>query len=163
LLNCRSNCRDTSTVVCGLPALANQRHSSTNSPVHRGGGIDDAFSDRKSSVWIVTDDDALGFVVACKRPSLHARTGAGLHPRRVPPLQRGNSRCRPCHGLHGRQKVPALAGLPGSFQARCRAARSRGQAHGSAVIRPAVIRPAVRKTASDKARASTRPTKPAMT
>ena len=38
-LNCRPNGRDTSTVVCGLPALANHRHSSTISAVHRGGGL----------------------------------------------------------------------------------------------------------------------------
>ena len=105
-----------------------------------GWGIDDAFPDRKFSVWIVAGDDALGFAVACKQPSLHPGGGAGLHRRRVPPLHLLNSRCRPCDGLHGRQKVAALAGLPDSFQVRCRAARSCRQARGPADRDPAVIR-----------------------
>ena len=102
------------------------------------------------------------FDVACRSQGLHPRTGAGLHRRRVPPLQLRNSRCRPCDGLHGRQKVPALAGLPGSFQARCRAARSRGQARGPAdVIRPAARKPASAKPARPRRASAEKPAKPA--
>ena len=130
-LNCRPNCRDTSTVVCGFTRACESPAFIHNFCSSSGWGIDDAFPERKFSVWIVAGNGALGLDVACRSQGLHARTGAGLHPRRVPPLQRRNSRCRPCDGLHGRQKVPALASLPGSFQARCRAARSRGQAHAA--------------------------------
>ena len=125
--------------ACKSPAFIRKFCSSS------GWGVDDAFPNRKFPIWIVAGGGAHGCDVGrnCKRP--HPRTGAGLQRRRVPPLQRSNSRCRPCDGVHGRQKVPALAGLPGSFQARCRAARSRGQARRP-LIGPAARKPGTGQT-----------------
>ena len=145
-LNCRDrtavDCRDTSCCGVSSSALANPRRSPTIPPVHSRGGLMTLFRTGNFQFGLMLAT-ALSVSMWPPRPGLHARTGAGLHRRRVPPLRRRNSRCRPRDGLHGRQKVPALAGLPGAFQARSRAARGRGQAG-----RPADGDPAARRRAS---------------
>jgi hypothetical protein len=100
-------------------------------------GMDDDFSIRKFSVWIAAGRSPYGFDRAGLRPDLHTRTGAGLYRRRVPALQLRDPRRRPRDRLHGRQKVPALAGLPSAVRAGSRAERGRSQAGWQADHHPA--------------------------
>jgi hypothetical protein len=72
--------------------------------------------DQQFSCWLDAGDRALGFDLVQLRPSLHPRTGAGLHRRRLPSLQLRNPQCRARHRLHGRQEIPALAAMPGAVQ-----------------------------------------------
>jgi hypothetical protein len=134
---CLPTHRDTCAVACRPPVLANPHPFTHNSAKLCAGGIDDDFSSRGFSVWIAAGRSAVGFDLARRRPGLYARTGAGLYRRRVPALQFRDPRYQPSDRLHGRQKVPALAGLPGAFQAGSRAERGRCQAGRPADGHPA--------------------------
>ena len=51
-----------------------------------------------------------------RRAGLHPGAAAGLHRRRIPALQFGNTEYRPHHGLHDPQPGTAQPRLPGIFQ-----------------------------------------------
>ena len=119
------------------PCLRILIRSPTIPPNFGLGGMDDDFSSREFAAWIAAGRSAVGIDLVHGRPRLHARTGAGLHRRRVPALQFRDPRYQPRDRLHGRQKVPALAGLPVAVQAGSRAERGRGQASRPADSHPA--------------------------
>ena len=97
------------------PQFANQRFRGD----HVGGPVGEI------PVQFVARNGVIGFDVACRERGLYARTAGGLQRRCVSSLQRGDSRRRPRHGLHGPQAGSTLAGLPGVFQTV--RARTRGQ------------------------------------
>ena len=77
------------------------------------GGIHDCCAIRKFSACCSRCNHARGSDAADRKPRLYLRAAAGLHRRCVPPLQLGDSRHRPHHGLHGQEQITAVAWLPG--------------------------------------------------
>lgn len=106
--------------------LAKPRAFTHNSRNDDSGEMGCDCSDREFSSWIDAGGGAVGFVVVRRKPGLYPRTAASLHRRCVAALRFRRSRCRPDHGLHDPQQVPALAALPGLLQVGSGAERSLG-------------------------------------
>jgi hypothetical protein len=84
------------------------------------GGIHVCCPVREFPARLDARNGALGFDVACGEPGLHPRPGAGVQRRCVSPVQFRNSGCRPRHGLHGPEQIPAQPRLPRILQTRGR-------------------------------------------
>ena len=124
-------------------------------PWGRLGGADVDFSSKTFSVWIAAGTLLSVSISPAAGSNLHPRTGAGLYRRRVPALQRRDSRRQPRDGLHGRQTGPALAALPRVLQVGSRAERGGGRGQQG---RPTVM---PEHAQGREAAKTSKPTKPA--
>jgi hypothetical protein len=119
-LNCRfnPNCFQAAAtfglLARGPAVLANPDTFTHNSVKFCAGGADVDFSSKTFSVWIAVG--RCTFDIAGRRSNLHPRTGAGLYRRRVPALQRRDSRRQPRDRLHGRKTGPVVTALPRLLQ-----------------------------------------------
>ncbi len=149
--------RRTATLVrwrVSHPCLRDPDPFTHNSAQLGAGGLDDDFSSREFQVWMAAGHGAGGFDLARRRPELHPRTGAGLHRRRVPALQRRDPRCRPRDGLHGRQQIQLSPPCRAQFRPDPEPVEAAARPAG----RPTVIRPATpRKAVSAKPRKAKKP------
>ncbi len=101
--------------------LANPPPFTHNSRKAVLGGIRDGCPVQDVSVRLDAGDGALGLDVACGKPCLYPRAGAGVQRRCASPLRRGCSGCRAHHGLYDQEQIAAQPGLPGVLQTRARA------------------------------------------
>jgi hypothetical protein len=108
-----------------VAVLANSPSFTHNSQISGFGGNHVCGPVEEIPVQFVARSGVLGFDVACGERGIHPRTAGGLQRRCVSSLQRGHSRRRPRHGLHGPQAGSTLAWLPVVFQTA--RARTRGQ------------------------------------